>query len=232
VPPGSSAHRPARRSEDALGGTLTDEGGRTAREALDLLDWKRRVFALYAEIRTAADPRAAWDRWRAVRRELIATHPQSPIRDGGKRAAFEGPWYFDHDPAARVTAEVEEAEPQRVVVEGSADGRFEMTRVGTARFELYGDRGALGLYWVEGYGGGLFLSFRDATSGAETYGAGRYLLDTVKGADLGLEEGHLVLDFNLAYQPSCSYDPAWACPLAPPENRLPVPVRAGERLGP
>ncbi|MGH2657297.1 MAG: DUF1684 domain-containing protein [Actinomycetota bacterium] len=232
MPPGRSAHRPARRSEDALGGTLTDEGGRTAREALDLLDWKRRVFALYAEIRTAADPRAAWDRWRVVRRELIATHPQSPIRDGGERAAFEGPWYFDHDPAARVTAEVEEAEPQRVVVEGSADGRFEMTRVGTARFELYGDRGALGLYWVEGYGGGLFLSFRDATSGAETYGAGRYLLDTVKGADLGLEEGRLVLDFNLAYQPSCSYDPAWACPLAPPENRLPVPVRAGERLGP
>jgi uncharacterized protein (DUF1684 family) len=119
-----------------------------------------------------------------------------------------------------------------VVVEGSADGRFEMTRVGTARFELYGDRGGLGLYWVEAYGGGLFLSFRDATSGAETYGAGRYLLDTVKGADLGLEEGRLVLDFNLAYQPSCSYDPAWACPLAPPENRLPVPVRAGERLGP
>jgi len=119
-----------------------------------------------------------------------------------------------------------------VVVEGSADGRFEMTRVGTARFELYGDRGALGLYWVEGYGGGLFLSFRDATSGAETYGAGRYLLDTVKGADLGFEEGRLVLDFNLAYQPSCSYDPAWACPLAPPENRLPVLVRAGERLGP
>lgn len=127
---------------------------------------------------------------------------------------------------------MEEAEPERVVVDGSADGRFEMTRMGTARFELYGKPGALGLYWVEGYGGGLFLSFRDATSGAETYGAGRYLLDTVKGADLGTEKGRLVLDFNLAYQPSCSYDPAWACPLAPPENRLPVRVLAGERLGP
>ena len=54
----------------------------------------------------------------------------------------------------------------------------------------------------------------------------------MKGADLGTEGGHLVLDFNFAYQPSCSYDPAWACPLAPPDNRLAVPVRAGERLGP
>ena len=119
-----------------------------------------------------------------------------------------------------------------MIVEGSADGRFEMTRVGTARLELSGQPCALGLYWVEGYGGGLFVSFRDATSGTETYGAGRYLLDTVKGTDLGLDGGRLVLDFNLAYQPSCSYDPTWACPLAPPENRLPVAVRAGERLRP
>ncbi|HYZ10582.1 MAG TPA: DUF1684 domain-containing protein [Actinomycetota bacterium] len=146
--------------------------------------------------------------------------------------SFDGPWYFEHDPAARVTADVEEASPERVVVEGSADGRFEMTRLGTARFELYGQACSLGLYWVEGYGGGLFLSFRDGTSGSETYGAGRYLLDTVKGADLGVEAGRLVLDFNLAYQPSCSYDPIWACPLAPAENRLPVAVRVGERLRP
>ena len=167
-----------------------------------------------------------------MREDLIRTHPQSPIRDPAARAAFQGPWYFEHDPAAQVLAEVENAEPERVIVEGSADGRFEMTRVGTARFELSGQPFALGLYWVEGYGGGLFVSFRDGTSGTDTYGAGRYLLDTVKGADLGLDGGRLVLDFNLAYQPSCSYDPTWACPLAPPENRLPVAVRAGERLRP
>jgi uncharacterized protein (DUF1684 family) len=232
VPPGAPAHRPARRSEDAFGGALTAEGERTARRVLDLLDWKRRVFALYTEVRSTADQRAGWETWRAIRRDLIRNHPQSPIREPDVRASFEGPWYFDHDPAARVTAKVEDAEPQRVVVEGSADGRFEMTKVGTARFELHGEPGSLGLYWIEGYGGGLFVSFRDATSGKETYGAGRYLLDTVKGADLGLEEGRLVLDFNLAYQPSCSNDPEWACPLAPPENRLAVEVRAGERLRP
>jgi uncharacterized protein (DUF1684 family) len=210
---------------------VTEGDGRSARETLDLLDWKRRVFALYGEIRASGDPRAAWDRWRQVRRELIRSHPQSPIRDPERRAAFEGPFSFDHDPTGRVLAGVEGAEPERVVIEGSADGRFEMTRFGTARFELFGEPQALSLYWVEGYGGGVFLSFRDATSGKETYGACRYLLDTVKGADLGLDGDRLVLDFNFAYQPSCSYDPTWVCPLAPPENRLSVPVRAGERLG-
>jgi uncharacterized protein len=202
----------------------------TAGPALDLLDWRRRVFALYAEVRADSDPRSAWDRWREVRRELIRSHPQSPIRDPERRVAFPGPFYFDHDPEARVLAEVEEADPQRVVIEGSADGRFAFTRFGVARFELLGEPLRLSLYWLEGYGGGVFLSFRDATSGRETYGACRYLLDTVKGADLGTEGGRLVLDFNFAYNPSCSYDPAWACPLAPPDNRLVIPIRAGERL--
>jgi uncharacterized protein (DUF1684 family) len=203
-----------------------------ARDPLDLLDWRRRVHSLYAEIRDADDPREAWRRWRRVRHEMITTHPQSPIREPDRRASYRGPWYFDYDPAFRTLAQVEGAEAERVVIEGSADGRFAFTRFGWARFELHDEAQRLALHWLEGYGGGLFLSFRDGTSGPETYGAGRYLLDTVKGADLGTGGGHLVLDFNFAYQPSCSYDPAWACPLAPPDNRLAVPVRAGERLGP
>jgi uncharacterized protein (DUF1684 family) len=205
---------------------------RTARNTLDLLDWKRRVVALYAEVRAAEDPEAAWDRWREARRELIAGHPQSPIREPDRRASFEGPWYYDYDPAFRVLADVADAEPERVVIEGSADGRFAFTRFAAARFDLDGNPQRLSLYWLEGYGGGVFLSFRDGTSGRETYGACRYLLDTVKGADLGSDGDRLVLDFNFAYQPSCSYDPAWVCPLAPPDNRLATPVRAGERLGP
>ena len=98
------------------------------------------------------------------------------------------------------------------------------------RFALGGAEHELDLFWLEGYGGGLYLPFADATSGTETYGAGRYLLDTVKGADLGMEGDRLVLDFNLAYNPSCAYDPRWLCPLAPPANRLAVAVRAGERV--
>jgi uncharacterized protein (DUF1684 family) len=85
---------------------------------------------------------------------------------------------------------------------------------------------------MEGYTGGLFLAFRDATGGVESYVAGRYLLDGAKSADLGGDpaRGTLVLDFNFAYQPSCAFDPRWACPLAPAENRLDLPIRAGERL--
>jgi hypothetical protein len=181
---------------------------------LDLLDWKRRIFAVYAEVR-AAEPPAGWERWKAVREQLFRDHPQSPS-PGYKSLA-----YFEYDPAFRFLADVEPAEEEAIEIDG-----FPFRRFAVARFEL----GALDLYWLEGYGGGLFLPFADATRGTETYGAGRYLLDTVKGADLGMEDGGLVLDFNFAYNPSCFYDDKWACPLTPPANRVSMPIRAGERL--
>jgi uncharacterized protein (DUF1684 family) len=197
---------------------------------LDLLDWKRRVFDLYAQVRGSATPSDGWGLWRSTRDELFRTHPQSPL-PAPDRATFPGIPYFDYEPAARVLAEVVDAEPERydIATSGESAGAYAFTRFAVARFDL-GDRPLeLELYWLEGYGGGLFLPFRDATSGSETYGAGRYLFDTVKGADLGTSGGRLVLDFNFAYNPSCSYDPRWVCPLAPPPNRLTVPVRAGER---
>jgi uncharacterized protein (DUF1684 family) len=197
-------------------------------DTLDLFDWRRRVVALYAGIRAGDDPRAAWAEWRAVRDELLRGHPQSPIPEE-RRAAFGGASYFPYEPAARVLAEVRDAEPEHFDAQGSAGESFAFTRFATARFALGGEDLTLGLYWMDGYAGGLFLSFRDDTSGKETYGAGRYLFDTVKGADLGSEGERLILDFNFAYNPSCSYDPRWACPLAPPDNWLGVPVRAGER---
>ena len=104
------------------------------------------------------------------------------------------------------------------------------TRIGYVSVEVGGETARLAVFWLEGYGGGLWVPVRDRTSGSTSYGGGRYLLDTVKGADLGtLGDGRLVLDFNYAYNPSCSYDPQWSCPLAPPENRLRVAVEAGER---
>ena len=199
-------------------------------EYVQLLDWKRRILEVYQAIRNSPDPRAAWGSWRATRDEMFATHPQSPI-PVGDRARFPGLRYFDYDPRVRVLAEVEDAEPVPYDLPLTGDGgtaRF--VRFAVARFTLLDRPLAVELYWLEGYGGGIFLPFRDATSGNETYGAGRYLLDTVKGADLGAEDGRLVLDFNFAYNPSCVYDPRWACPLAPAANRLPVPIRAGERL--
>jgi uncharacterized protein (DUF1684 family) len=195
-------------------------------DVLDLLDWKRRIFELYAEIRRAPDPARAWLRWREVRDELYRAHPQSPLPEEA-RGSFGGVPYFPYDPGLRFLAEVEPAERRSLEISGSAGSRIRFTRFALARFEL----GDLELYWLEGYGGGVFLPFGDATSGVETYAAGRYVLDTVKGSDLGMDGGRLVLDFNFAYNPSCSYDTRWACPLTPPANRLSVPVRAGERIG-
>jgi len=199
-----------------------------AAERLDLLDWKRRVSALYQAVRTSPEPAAAWTSWRAARDDLFRNHPQSPVPvpDRGRLAVS----YYPYDPAARVLAEVAAVAPVSRDVTASDGGTYRFTRFADARFTLSGHSCALGLYWLEGYGGGLFLPFRDATSGAETYGGGRYLLDTVKGADLGDREGRLILDFNFAYNPSCAYDVRWSCPLAPPENRLTIAVRAGERV--
>jgi uncharacterized protein len=198
-------------------------------EQMDLLDWKRQVFDLYGAIRRSHDPHAAWSEWRAARDELFASHAQSPV-PAAARAGFQGLPYFDYDPNARVLAEVEPADTASYDIHTSTNTTYRFVRFGIARFVLFGSPSALELYWLEGYGGGVFLPFRDGTSGVETYGAGRYLLDTVKGADLGTENGRLVLDFNFAYHPSCVYDPRYTCPLAPPANRLAVPIRAGERL--
>jgi uncharacterized protein len=192
------------------------------------LDWKRQIAELYARVRAAPDQAAAWREWRDARDELFARHPESPL-DPGARARFQGLEYFDYDPAVRVLATVEPAEPAAIEIPVSRGETHRFTRFGHARFDLYGEPRSLGIYWLEGYGGGAYLPFADATNGDATYGAGRYLLDTVKGADLGAEGERLVLDFNFAYNPSCAYDPRWACPLAPLENRLPVAVRAGER---
>jgi uncharacterized protein (DUF1684 family) len=193
-------------------------------DELTLMDWKRRVFALYAEVR-ADEPRQAWERWRAARDELFRSHPQSPLQD---RASFRGLPYFEYEPALRVLAAVEPVERVQREIATSGEKPYSFTRFARARFDLDGER-ELDLHWLDGYAGGIFLSFADATSGRETYGACRYLLDTVKGADLGEVDGRLVLDFNFAYNPSCAYDPRWVCPLAPPGNRLPVAVRGGER---
>jgi uncharacterized protein len=197
-------------------------------DELELLDWKRRVFELYADVRSEQDAVAAWRLWREHRDDLFRRHPQSPIPEK-ERAAFSGLDFFDYDSALRVTAEARATGTEHFEIPASGDETMGFTRVGEAIFHLGGEELSLEMYWLDGYGGGLFVPFADTTSGDETYGAGRYLLDTIKGADLGSEGDRLILDFNFAYNPSCSYDPRWVCPLAPPANRLQVPVRGGEK---
>jgi uncharacterized protein (DUF1684 family) len=190
-------------------------------DELTLLDWKRRIFALYTEVRAADDPESAWQRWYSVRSDLYRTHPQSP-RVGGE------PAYFPYEAGLRFEASVERVEPATLEIEGSRASATRFRRFAVAHF---GDA-QLDLYWLEAYGGGVFLPFRDETAGHETYGAGRYLLDTVKGADLGGAEDTLVLDFNFAFNPSCAWDDRWACPLAPPANRLDMRIAGGELTPP
>ena len=194
---------------------------------LSLADWRRRVAELYARVRGDSDPARAWSYWRETRDRLFREHSQSPLQ-GEDRERFDGLGYFDYNPSFRVLGRLESAPAKRYDIETSGEGTITFTRFGVVGFELDGRSLELDLFWLAGYGGGIYLPFRDATSGAETYGAGRYLLDTVKGADLGTDGEALVLDFNFAYNPSCAYDPRWVCPLAPPENRLDVELRVGE----
>jgi hypothetical protein len=196
-------------------------------EVVSLLDWKRRVLDLYRAVRHAPTPEQGWRLWRDGRDTLFREHPRSPVPSYA-RTGFPGLRYFEYDPGLRVLAEVDAAPPAEVAIGASVGGPVLFERFGRASLALSGGEHTLDVFWLEAYGGGLFVPFADATSGGETYGAGRYLLDTVKGADLGTSEGRLVLDLNFAYNPSCAYDPRWACPLAPPGNRLPVPVLAGE----
>jgi uncharacterized protein len=195
---------------------------------LDLLDYRRRVTNLYHTVREANGDPAAWAAFHLAKDALFRTHPQSAL-DAAQKAAFTGLNYFPYDPAFRVSARVDSAvEPETFDIELGDDGHFSIGRFGQVTFTLPTGTGTLSLFWITGYGGGVFLPFGDATNRETTYGAGRYLYDTIKGADLGATLDEIMLDFNYAYNPSCAYNPRWVCPLAPPENRLMFPIPAGE----
>lgn len=207
-----------------------EPGSNSPHDLLSLLDWKRRVHEIYAELRGETPPAQAWLTWRDRRDELFRHHPQSPIPEEN-RASFAGLSYFDYDAAVRVEAAFEPLDGGWIELPASTGAPHRASKSGRVSFTLFDSSCSLDLFWIEGYGGGAFLPFRDRTSGKQTYGAGRYLLDTIKGADLGPAGSGLLLDFNFAYNPSCSYDPRWACPLAPPGNTLSLEITAGERTG-
>jgi uncharacterized protein len=202
--------------------------GTTARTALEVADWRRRTFALYAEVRRTPDPAAAHDLWRRERDDMMRDHPATPLLPDA-RAGFGGLPVAPYDPAWRFEVAVEDAEPGSFDFATGTDGVVSFERIGRVTVP---DVGSLDVWRLTSYGGGIFIPVRDRSAGTTggTYGGGRYLVDTIKGADLGLdaERRTIVLDFNFAYNPSCAYDPAWACPLAQPGNVLPVQVPVGE----
>jgi hypothetical protein len=200
--------------------------------AHEVADWRIRIFALYAAVRAADTPGEGHALWSLERDRLFGTHPASAVVRS-EREAFRGLRVAPYDPAFRFElpllpggAGLERA------VETGTDGVVPFVRLGT--FDVPG-LGSLAAWRHAGYGGGVFVPFRDLTSGRDggSYGAGRYLLDTIKGAFLGAREDDdgmpvYTLDFNFAYNPSCAYDEAWACPLPGPENRLNAEVPVGE----
>jgi len=205
---------------------------RSARTAIQVADWRRRVFALYADVRAAEDPAAGHELWRRGRDDLLRRHPASPILPAD-REGFTGVPVAPYDPAWRFELPVLAADAETFEFASGTDGIVAFERIG--RVEVP-DTGSLDIWRLTSYGGGLFIPLRDALAGTPggTYGGGRYLIDTIKGADLGARaDGDgpdtLVIDLNFAYSPSCAYDPAWACPLAPAGNILRAPVPVGER---
>ena len=196
-------------------------------EELELVDWRRTVAGLYAAVRAEDDPRRGHERWRQGRDELFRSHPQSPLPPGDPMRATGVP-YWPYDPELRFELPLLPAEELTLNVPTS-EGVTAMDRVGCLRLPPPLDA-VIDVWWLRQYGGGLLLPLRDGTAGQTSYGGGRYALDTAKSADLGGRDGHLVVDLNFLYHPSCRYNDAWQCPLAPPGNTISAPVNGGERL--
>ena len=196
---------------------------------LELADWRRRVNVLYAAVRAEDDPAAGHAEWRAGRDELFRTHAQSPLTADDPLRETGLP-YWQYDPRLRFELDI------APVADGAAlevpTGGGEVTRLRpVGRVQLPRPLDApLDVWALAQYGGGLFLPLRDGSAGVTSYGGGRYLLDTAKGADLGGTGTSIVVDLNFAYHPSCRYNPEWVCPLAPPGNTINAPVLAGERM--
>jgi uncharacterized protein len=168
------------------------------------------------------------DDFRADKDAFFREHPQSPLLPQ-QRATFGGLAYFAEDPAFVVRASLESDDvdtDERIVMPTTTGGEQAYRRAGVVRFEVDGEPATLTLFSSADMHE-LFLPFRDATSGHESYGAGRYLEVDPPDAD-----GTVIVDFNYAYNPYCAYNPEWSCPIPPGENWLSVPIRAGERSFP
>jgi uncharacterized protein len=197
-------------------------------EELELVDWRRTMAGLYAAVRAEDDPRRGHERWRQGRDELFRSHPQSPLAPGDPLRATGVP-YWPYDPELRFELPLFPAAERLTLDVPTSEGVTPMDRVGCLRLPPPLDA-VIDVWWLRQYGGGLLLPLRDGTAGQASYGGGRYALDTAKGADLGGRGGHLVVDLNFLYHPSCRYNDAWQCPLAPPGNTISAPVNGGERL--
>ena len=203
------------------------QGDGSVQDRLTLADWRRRMSGLYAEVRamTATDAAVGLAHWRSAREWLFREHPQSPL-PRAERADFRAR-HFDHDPALRFVVPVEPApaeDPGALAMQlpNSGADTLSFRRIGTVRLPFPDGEQRLSVFWMAGYAGGLFIPFRDATNGRETYGAGRYMYTGLP------KNGRVTLDFNRAINPPCAFTNFATCPLPPSSNRLSLPIEAGE----
>ena len=159
--------------------------------------------------------------FRKEKDEFFGHHPQSPLTPEQRRG-FIGLRYFEEDDALRLEVKVEPLRDQQpMVMQTSTGGVQEYVRYGRFKFDVDGQPAELTIYQNDG---GYFLPFVDSLAGKETYPAGRYLEPEALPGD------RFLVDFNMAYNPYCAYNEMWSCPITPAENRLKVPIRAGEKL--
>jgi len=159
--------------------------------------------------------------FRASKDEFFAHHPQSPLTSEQRRV-FRGLAYFDENEDLQLEVLVEKFPEQKQVMIQTSTGQTQVyTRYGKFKFSVDGQEAELTLYSSDN---GFFLPFADSLAGEETYPAGRYLEPDPLPGD------HFLVDFNMAYNPYCAYNEMWSCPLTPSENRLKVPIRAGEKM--
>lgn len=196
---------------------------------LQLAEWRRTVAELYATVRAAPfeERESAWQIWREGRDRLFWEHPLTPL-DAEQIVSVSTVPYYPYDLNWRKIGRINHDTPHEEFIIELPEGNLRMTRIACVSFNHAAQKHTLGLYWIDGYGGGLFLPFGDQTNNQQTYGGGRYLYDSIKGADLGQIGDNIILDFNFSYNPSCGYNHQWVCPLAPRENRLQTRVEAGE----
>jgi len=163
------------------------------------------------------------ERFRSDKDDFFKRHPQSPLTHEQK-LGFQGLNYFPENEALRLEVQAKQFDPKETIQMQTSTGDVQIyERFGRFSFEVDGQPAELTIYRSDN---GFFLPFVDSLGGQETYPAGRYLEPEPLPGD------RFLVDFNLAYNPYCAYNEMWSCPITPLENRLHVPVRAGEKSFP
>jgi uncharacterized protein len=199
--------------------------------AAALVEWREIIGEIYKEIRAthAVDARRAWERFREQRDSLYKHHSCSALTEAEK-LQFGGFPNYSYDPAFCFTGEVEYEADETKYSARISEAKLTYRRIGVAKFDYLGNTRELNIFWLDIYGGGIWIPVGDETNGETTYGGGRYLFDTCKGANLGISKDgrKILLDMNFLYPPSCSLNTQWVCPLCPRQNELPFRIEAGE----